>query len=120
MGLRVHSGVILETTEVKSVAQFAQVAVVRIGWKSTSEEFYSRDEGSTRVASKSKRTASGILSCAEKASRFSNEGALIPRSMRLKKSTDIPSSSANCSWLNFLANLIALRRWPNFSRKVGT
>jgi hypothetical protein len=45
---------------------------------------------------------------------------LIPRSIKLKKSTDIPRSSANCSWLNFLDNLIALRRWPNFSRRLGT
>jgi hypothetical protein len=80
---------------------------------------YSRNEGS-KVASKSKRTESGILSWAEKASRFSNEGALIPRSIRLRKSTDIPRSSANCSWLNFLANLMVLRRWPNLSRKLGT
>lgn len=80
---------------------------------------YSRNEGS-KVVSKSKRTESGILSWAEKASRFSNEGALIPRSIRLRKSTDIPRSSANCSWLSFLANLIALRRWPNLSRKLGT
>jgi hypothetical protein len=85
-----------------------------IGWGS-----YSRNEES-KVPSKSKRTESGILSCAEKTSRFSNEGALIPRSIRLRKSTDIPRSSANCSWLNFLANRIALRRWPNRSRKLGT
>jgi len=44
---------------------------------------YSGSEGS-KVDSKSKRTKTGILSCAEKASRFSNEGALIPRSIRLK------------------------------------
>jgi hypothetical protein len=81
--------------------------------------FYSCKEG-FKVGSKSKRTERGILSCAEKASRFSNEGALIPRSIRLKKSTDIPRSSANCSWLNFLSNLIALRRRPNFSRRLCT
>src|SRR5271154_4189494 len=80
---------------------------------------YSRNEGS-EVLSKSKRTESGILSCVENASRFSNEGALIPRSIKLRKSTDIPRSSENCSWLNFLANLIALRRWPNLSRRLGT
>jgi hypothetical protein len=83
------------------------------------EGVYSRNEG-FNVASKSKSAVSGMLSCTEKASRFSNDGALIPRSIRLKKSTEIPRSSANCSWLNFLANLIALSRWPNFSRRLGT
>jgi|ERR1700722_691330 hypothetical protein len=71
-------------------------------------------------ASKSKRIESGILSRVEKTSRFSKEGALIPLSIRLRKSTDIPRSSANCSWLNFLEDLIALRRKPNFSRRLDT
>ena len=85
----------------------------------TRSVFYPREEV-FKMPSKSKRAESGIFSCMEKASRFSNEGAFIPRSIKLRKSTDIPRSSANCSWLNFLANLIVLRRWPNFSRRLGT
>ncbi len=65
-------------------------------------------------------SATGSPSWAENASRFSNDGALIPRSIRLRKSTDMPRSSANCSWLMFLAKRIPFRRWPNLSRKLGT
>jgi len=68
----------------------------------------------------SKRTETGRLSCVENASRFSKEGALIPRSIRLRKSTDIFQELGELLLLSFLANLIALRRWPNFSRRLGT
>src|SRR5712672_975199 len=54
----------------------------------------------------------------EKTSRFSKDGALIPRSIRLRKSTEISSSSANCSWLMLRANRMVLRRLPNFSRRA--
>src|SRR5260221_3609402 len=54
----------------------------------------------------------------EKTSRFSKDGALIPRSIRLRKSTEIWSNSANCSWLMLRANRMALRRLPNFSRRA--
>ena len=60
----------------------------------------------------------GMPSCAENASRFSNEGALIPRSIKLRKSTEIPSNSANSSWLIFLARRIPLSRLPNLSRRL--
>src|SRR5258708_35160166 len=53
----------------------------------------------------------------EKTSRFSKDGALIPRSIRLRKSTEIWSNSANCSWLMLRANRMALRRLPNLSRR---
>jgi hypothetical protein len=53
-----------------------------------------------------------------KTSRFSKDGALIPRSIRLRKSTEISSSSANCSWLMLRANRMVLRRLPNFSRRA--
>ena len=54
----------------------------------------------------------------EKTSRFSKDGALIPRSIRLRKSTEISSSSANCSWLMLRANRMVLMRLPNFSRRA--
>src|SRR6266849_4680380 len=54
----------------------------------------------------------------EKTSRFSKDGALIPRSIRLRKSTEISISSANCSWLMLRANRIVLMRLPNFSRRA--
>ncbi len=70
------------------------------------------------MPSKTKSSLTGIPSWAEKTSRFSKDGALIPRSIRLRKSTEISSSSANFSWLIFLASRIALRRLPNFSRRA--
>ena len=54
----------------------------------------------------------------EKTSRFSKDGALIPRSIRLRKSTEICSNSANCSWLMLRANRMVLTRLPNFSRRA--
>jgi len=54
----------------------------------------------------------------EKTSRFSKDGALIPRSIRLRKSTEISSSSANCSWLMLRAKRMLLMRLPNFSRRA--
>jgi hypothetical protein len=68
--------------------------------------------------SKTKSSLTGIPSWAEKTSRFSKDGALIPRSITLRKSTEISSSSANFSWLILLASRIALRRLPNFSRRA--
>jgi hypothetical protein len=61
----------------------------------------------------------GTPSCVANTSRFSNDGALMPRSIRLKKSTDVPSSSANCSWLSRLDDRISLSRFPNFSRRLA-
>lgn len=55
----------------------------------------------------------------EKTSRFSNDGTLMPRSIRLRKSTEISRSSANCSWFILRAERIPLRRLPNFSRRVS-
>ena len=69
------------------------------------------------LPSKVKSSLTGIPSWAEKTS-FSKDGTLIPRSIRLRKSTEISSSSANCSWLILLASRMALRRLPNFSRRA--
>ena len=80
-------------------------------------DIYQLIEESVMAAPNSNRADTGIFNCAEKASRFSNEGALIPRSIRLRKSTEMPRSSANCSWLILLAKRIDLSRWPNRSRK---
>ena len=44
----------------------------------------------------------------------------MPRSIKLKKSTEISSNSAKSSWLIFLDKRIALMRFPNFSRRLGT
>ena len=59
-----------------------------------------------------------MSSWVEKTSRFSKEGTLIPRSIRLRKSTEISSSSANCSWLMLRPNRMLLMRLPNFSRSA--
>ena len=47
--------------------------------------------------SKENNSATVIRSFFAILSRFSNEGALMPRSIRLKKSTEISKTSANCS-----------------------
>src|ERR1700719_3798585 len=44
-----------------------------------------------------KRSATGILKRLAIRSKVSNEGAFLPRSMRLRKSTEIPSVSAKRS-----------------------
>jgi hypothetical protein len=122
MALRVAFGSVLTSAGNVEIVEYQLGGRIRVpNWVKVlvRSRSYSRDEG-FKVASKSKRAESGIFSCAEKASRFSNEGALIPRSIKLRKFTDIPRSSANCSWLNFLASLIDLRRWPNLSRRLGT
>lgn len=41
----------------------------------------------------------------------------MPLSIRLRKSTEISSSSANSSWLIFFAKRSAFKRLPNFSRR---
>ena len=42
----------------------------------------------------------------------------MPRSIKLRKSTEISSNSANSSWLFFLAKRIHRTRFPNFSRRL--
>ena len=46
-----------------------------------------------------KRSATDILKRLAILSRVSNEGAFLPRSIRLRKSTETSSASANCSWV---------------------
>src|SRR6266536_2618031 len=70
--------------------------------------------------SKLKSAETDMPSCVENTSRFSKEGALIPRSIKLRKSTEIPRSSANCSWLIPLAERMDLTRFPNLSRRLAT
>ena len=43
----------------------------------------------------------------------SNDGALIPRSIKLRKSTETPMNSANCSCVSLRDVRIDLRRSPN-------
>jgi hypothetical protein len=47
------------------------------------------------------RNATGTPSPLAIDSNFSKDGAFFPRSIRLRKSTDIPTISANASWLFF-------------------
>jgi len=68
--------------------------------------------------SKVKSCETGTPNRAENTSRFSNDGAFMPRSIRLKKSTEISSNSANSSWLFFLDRRIDRMRLPNFSRRL--
>jgi hypothetical protein len=51
----------------------------------------------TTSGAKSKKSRTGILSVIENDSIDSKEGAFNPRSTRLRKSTEISRSSANCS-----------------------
>jgi len=53
----------------------------------------------SRTVAKTKRVATGILNLFEILSSVSNDGALMPRSIRLRKSTEISWASANCSCL---------------------
>ena len=53
----------------------------------------------SRTVAKTKRVATGILNLFEILSSVSNDGALTPRSIRLRKSTEISRASANCSCL---------------------
>jgi hypothetical protein len=53
-------------------------------------------------------------------SNVSNEGALTPRSTRLRKSTDTSSVSANCSCVIRRCARIVRRRCPNFLRSEAT
>ena len=78
-----------------------------------------REETLRSSHSKTNNSDTGTPSWFENTSRFSNDGALMPRSIRLRKSTEMPRSSANCSWLMLREDRIPLRRWPKFSRKLG-
>src|SRR6266550_4454862 len=99
----------------------------RVAFRHASASDYSGLKGgierSAAAASSSERVKSSpcdMPSCMEKTSRFSNERALIPRSIRLRKSTEISSNSANCSWLIFRASRIPFILKPNLSRKLAT
>jgi hypothetical protein len=56
----------------------------------------------------------------EKASIDSKEGALSPRSIRLKKSTEISKTSENCSCVILLRLRIERSFLPNCFRRVAT
>ena len=68
--------------------------------------------------SKLKRNATGWLRPIAMRASFLNDGEFLPRSMRLKKSTDIPIISANPSWVFPDSSRICRRRRPNCSRRV--
>jgi hypothetical protein len=69
---------------------------------------------------KSKKSRAGIPNVIEKASIDSKEGAFRPLSTRLKKSTDISRSSANCSCVIPRSLRIDRSFFPNCFRKVPT
>ena len=50
-------------------------------------------------------------------SSVSNDGALIPRSIKLRKSTEMPTSSANCSCVSRRCCRIDSKRCPNCLRR---
>jgi hypothetical protein len=54
----------------------------------------------------------GIRSSFAICSIVSNEGALIPRSIKLRKSTEILSCSANCSWVRLRSMRMERSRCP--------
>jgi hypothetical protein len=72
------------------------------------------------LPSKSKRSATDIRSRLAILSRVSNEGAFLPRSIRLRKSTDTSRASANRSWVIRRCARISRNRRPNFSLSVAT
>jgi len=47
--------------------------------------------------SKAKNDATGVLRPLDIRSSFLKDGAFLPRSIKLRKSTEIPANSANCS-----------------------
>ncbi len=52
-------------------------------------------------------------------SSVSNEGAFLPRSIKLRKSTDMPTSSANSSCVIRRVARISRNRSPNLFRNVA-
>jgi hypothetical protein len=69
--------------------------------------------------SKVNKNATGTPSPVAIDSSFSKEGAFLPRSIRLKKSTDIPIISAKSSWLFPRSWRIWRTRSPNCFRRVS-
>jgi hypothetical protein len=70
--------------------------------------------------SKANRSATGSFKRLASLSKVSNDGAFLPRSIRLRKSTDMSSVSANCSWVIRRCARICRKRRPNFSLRVVT
>ena len=66
------------------------------------------------LKSNSSRTCNSSRSAIR--SSTSKPGDLMPRSIRLRKSTLIPTSSANSSWVSFRSSRIALSCFPNCGR----
>jgi len=74
----------------------------------------------SRTVVKTKRAATGILNLLEILSSVSNDGALMPRSTRLRKSTEISRASANCSCVILRCTRMSRSLSPNFFRSVAT
>lgn len=71
---------------------FNRVERSRPRWSSTGNIYF---DG--RFCGKSNKSFTGTRRRVAICSRVSNDGELIPRSMRLRKSTETPSTSAKCS-----------------------
>jgi len=68
---------------------------------------------------KSNNTITGTRSFLAMCSMVSNDGAFLPRSIKLRKSTEIPTNSANLSWDIFRSSRIVRSRCPNSFLSVG-
>ena len=72
------------------------------------------------LPSKLNNSATDTSSASASSSKFSKDGELLPRSIRLRKSTEIPARSASCSWVRLRSLRIERTFWPNFSRSWET
>ena len=72
------------------------------------------------LPSKVNRSDAGSFKRLASFSKVSNDGAFLPRSIRLRKSTDMSSVSANCSWVIRRCVRICRNRRPNFTLRVVT
>lgn len=81
--------------------------------------FFRGEEFGFFISSNVKRNATGFCNALAIRSSLSKLGEFLPRSMRLRKSTEIPISSANFSWDRRICDRICFSRLPNSSRRVA-
>jgi hypothetical protein len=90
--IRIELGLNLGTVQtIRVQSQIQRIRRRRRGFR--------RRDGDDDFESKVNKNATGTPSPLAIDSSFSKEGAFLPRSIRLKKSTDIPIISAKSSWL---------------------
>ena len=81
--------------------------------------FISTIAHSPEDSSNSKNLLIGKSRALESFSRVLNEGALIPRSIKLRKSTEISAKEASCSCVRFACLRSVFNLTPNFSCKIA-